>query len=254
MNEGERRSPQEVFSRRAEFYVDSPAHTDRQVLARMVQLASPTKGMIVLDVGTGTGHTAMAFAPFVERVMALDITEEMLGQARRLGAERGMANITFLLGDAMDLPFPDGHFDIVTCRRAAHHFTDVRGAVEEMVRVMRPGGMLVIDDRSVPDDDEADQAMNHLDTLHDPSHVREYRPSEWREMLERAGLKVEEVETYRRQRHISSLSEGAGDQTHAIMAYVEGLPDGCKKVLGVALVSGQWHIDHFYVMVLAVRP
>jgi ubiquinone/menaquinone biosynthesis C-methylase UbiE len=249
----ERSSPEEVFSKRADFYVDSPAHTDQQVLARMVQLASPTKSMRALDVGTGTGHTAMAIAPYVEQVMALDLTEEMLGHARRLCAEREIANITFLLGDAMDMPFPDCHFDIVTCRRAAHHFIDIGAAIDEMVRVLRPGGRLVVDDRSIPDDDEADLAMNHLDFLHDPSHVREYRSAEWRATLEMAGLEVKCIEPYRRHRPLSSLTEGAGAQAEEIVSFVEALPDGCKDALGIELVSGNWYIDHFFVMVMAIK-
>jgi SAM-dependent methyltransferase len=135
-----------------------------------------------------------------------------------------------------------------------HHFTNVRKAIDERVRVLRPGGRLVVDDRSVPDDDEADRAMNHLDMLHDPSHVREYRPTEWREMLEGASLEVKDIEPYLRHRPLTSLTEGAGDQAEGIVSYVEALPEGCKRTLGIEFVSGQWHIDHFFVMIMAVRP
>ena len=81
----------QVFARRAAFYATSAAHTDKAVLDRVVELAQPWPGAVVLDVATGTGHTAFALAPQVRRVVGTDVTPEMLEQGRMLKAERGMA-------------------------------------------------------------------------------------------------------------------------------------------------------------------
>jgi ubiquinone/menaquinone biosynthesis C-methylase UbiE len=66
----------EVFGERAAFYTTSPAHTDAQVLARVVELAGPHSNWSVLDIATGTGHTAFALSPHVASVIGIDLTPE----------------------------------------------------------------------------------------------------------------------------------------------------------------------------------
>src|SRR5207247_8938825 len=102
---------------------------------------------------------------------------------------------------AESLPFPDESFEIVTVRIAPHHFADIHAAVRETARVLVPGGRLVAVDTTVPEDDELDRQINQIDALRDPSHVRNYRESEWRSMLAAAGLTVVacQVDMYREQ-------------------------------------------------------
>ncbi|OPY33088.1 MAG: hypothetical protein A4E32_00760 [Methanomassiliicoccales archaeon PtaU1.Bin124] len=249
----ERAKPQDVFSKRSKFYVTSALHTDPEVLANVVRLSSPSKGMVALDVGTGTGHTAMALAPFLEKVIGLDITEEMLQEGRKVSKEKGLLNVEFRIGDAMELPFPDGSFDIVTCRRAAHHFTDIGKAIREMARVLRTGGRLVIDDRSVPDDDEADVMMNRLDILHDPSHVREYRAGEWQKMLAEADMDVVEVQRYTRHLPMSKFTAGLdGAVAERMNDLSASASPACKRKLNYEMKE-EPYIDHFFVMLLATK-
>jgi SAM-dependent methyltransferase len=244
-----------VFGQRADFYVTSPIHTEAAVLDRVVELARPQPGWRALDIGTGAGHTALAVAPHVAEVVAQDLTPEMLERARRLAEERGVTNLRFVEGDAHHLAFPDGAFDLVTCRRAAHHFSDIELALQEMGRVLRPGGRLVIDDRSVPPDLSADAALNRLDVLHDRSHVRDYPAGEWVEMLIGADLTVESVETYTRHRPLTAFTDGVDAATSAeIHALVAGFGDDLRRALDVREVDGQVHMNHWFVMAVAVRP
>ena len=185
---------QQVFRQRAAFYTTSEAHTDKSVLDRVVERAKPRPDHMALDVATGPGHTAFALAPYVREVIAIDVTIEMLIEARKLKTERGIQNVEFRLADAHALPFDDRFFEIVTCRRAAHHFVDIKKSLDEMKRVLVNGGRLVIDDRSVPEDDFVDATLNRLDRLHDESHIRQYRLSEWERMLLAAGFKIEAIE------------------------------------------------------------
>ncbi len=143
-----------------------------------------------LDVATGGGHTASAFALRVKRVVASDITPEMLREARILTTEKGRTNIEFVAADAEVLPFRTGAFDRVTCRIAPHHFPDVCAAIAEMVRVSKSGGLVGIIDSIVPEDPALDAFMNGAERVRDPSHVRSYRMEEWVKFLSDAGLSL----------------------------------------------------------------
>jgi SAM-dependent methyltransferase len=241
-----------VFGKRAASYTTSESHTDPHVLSRVVRLAAPRPGSTALDVATGTGHTAFALAPHVNLVVGLDLTPEMLAEARALRAERRAANVVFCVADAHTLPFRNASFDTVTCRRAAHHFADVHQALAEMRRVLRTDGRLVIDDRSVPEDDFVDRFMNHLDSLHDQSHVRQYRPAEWRAMLELAGFVLDALEPYVRLRPVTSLTERASPAAaREIERLVEELDDRQGKAIGLTGPEGERRFNHWYVLVAA---
>ena len=242
----------EIFGERAAFYTKSAAHTDPHVLARVVELAAPQTDWSALDVATGTGHTAFALAPRVARVVGTDLTPQMLAEGEKLARERGAANVQFGLADVHALPFDDGAFHIVTCRRAAHHFSNITLALQEMKRVLRGSGRLVIDDRSVPEDDFVDECMNELDRLHDESHVRQYRPSEWGRMLEEAGFTVETVELYTKHRPLTSLTEGVSpEKAQKIYSIVGSLNDHQRQAMNVVEKDRQLYLNHWYVMLSA---
>ncbi|MGA9938749.1 MAG: methyltransferase domain-containing protein, partial [Candidatus Acidiferrales bacterium] len=131
----------------------------------------------------------------VAEVVAYDMTEPMLRETARNAAARGLANVKTQQGIAEALPFEDASFDIVTVRQAPHHFADVRAAVREMARVAKPGARVVIVDSASPEDASLGRQWNHIEKLRDPSHVRNYTPSEWRAMIADAGLRVTFEET-----------------------------------------------------------
>lgn len=243
-----------IFGQRAAYYATSESHKDKTVLGRLVELARARPDMHVLDVATGTGHTAFALAPHVSKVIAADITPEMLDEGRKMNEELQAANVIFELADVHDLPFGDGTFDIVTCRRAAHHFKDIVRAVQEMRRVLKAGGRLVIDDRSVPADDFVDATMNRLDKLHDRSHVREYRPAEWARMLTEAAFDVEVIEPYTRHRPLSSLTGKAeSEDVEKILAAIASLTESERAAMNVVKKDDEIYTNHWYVMAVGIK-
>ena len=248
------REARRIFGKRAAFYSTSPAHMDAQVLTRVVTLASPQPDWTVLDIATGAGHTAFALAPSVRIVVGTDLTPQMLAEARRLRDERTLANVAFSLADVHDLPCPSAAFHLITCRRAAHHFSRIRRALSEMHRVLRRGGRLVIDDRSVPEDDFVDACMNELDRYHDESHVRQYRASEWRDMLETQGFVVETLECYAKHRPLSALTEGVSpENVGRIGVALDRLTAAQREALHLQDVEGEPHLNHWYVMIAATK-
>jgi ubiquinone/menaquinone biosynthesis C-methylase UbiE len=190
---------QSQFGAAAAAYVTSLVHADASALQRMVELAEPKAGDAALDIATGAGHTALALAPHVASVVAYDLTEQMLAETRRNAEARRLMNVSTKRGPAEKLPFPDASFDIVTVRHAPHHFADVRSAVREMARVARPGARVLIADSCAADYDEKNPEIaaqwDRMEMLRDPSHVRNYSPSEWRAMVADAGLRVVSEET-----------------------------------------------------------
>lgn len=182
---------QQQFGAVAANYVASAVHARGPDLPRLIEAAELTGDEVVLDLGTAVGHTAFAFAPHVARVTGLDLTPEMLAQARRLAAERAIGNVSFVRGNVADLPFDRASFDLVTSRYSAHHYADPRQVAWEVARVLRPKGRFILADTVAPDDPALDTFINAVELLRDRSHVRDHTVRQWRQMLADAGLASE---------------------------------------------------------------
>lgn len=205
----EKQRVQRQFGDKAAAYATSKVHADPASLARLVEVVKPTAGWRVLDVGTGAGHTAHTFASHVQQVVASDLTPPMLGKTLELAQERGLKNVVATAADAEGLPFPDGAFDLVTSRMAAHHFPNVDRFLAEAARVLRPGGVLLLVDNVVPGSTrrgkaarlqrEAGRYVNAFDRLRDPSHQQCLSLYAWREALYAAGFVVEHEEVSRKE-------------------------------------------------------
>src|SRR5438128_11152033 len=109
------------FKNVAANYSKSTFHTSSIRLQEVVDLVRPKPDDLALDVATGTGNTAFALAPHVRRVIGLDLTREMLDEARRIAAERGIANADWVIGDAQDLPFRDATLVLTAVHAPPHH-------------------------------------------------------------------------------------------------------------------------------------
>lgn len=184
------------FGANAERYVTSPVHARGASLDRLVEVADPRPDRRALDIATGGGHTALALAPRVREIVVTDITPEMLAVARAHLESKGVKNALYREADACALPFPDGSFDLVTCRIAPHHFPDVVAFVREMHRVLRPGGRAVLIDNIVPEDRKAADFINRFEKRRDPSHNRCLTISEWVDLFTRAGFQGLQVEHF----------------------------------------------------------
>jgi SAM-dependent methyltransferase len=159
------------WDERADAYRTSPTHREGDDLDALVQWCDPGPGVEALDVATGGGHVARRLAEAGCRVTACD-------------AAAGMQPDVVCPAEA--LAFADRSFDVVACRIAAHHFTDVATAVREMARVARR--LVVVEDTLY-----TDERVEEAERLRDPTHVRSHTEAEWRGYLAAAGLTVERV-------------------------------------------------------------
>ncbi|MBT2699703.1 methyltransferase domain-containing protein [Bacillus sp. ISL-40] len=192
---------QQQFGKSADSYVSSAIHKDGNDLQKLLEMAMTTGEEELLDVATGGGHTANAFASCVKKVTALDLTPEMLVAAQKYILGNGHQNVEFKVGDAEILPFPDGLFDIVTCRIAPHHFPDVNKFVEEVHRVLKPSGQFLLDDNVVPEEEDYDLFYNTIEKWRDYSHFRAWKKSEWLQMLEISGFEIFEWHRFEKTFH-----------------------------------------------------
>ncbi len=201
---------QQQFGAHASEYATSAVHAQGESLARLVELTQPQRDWLVLDVSTGAGHTALAFAPRVARVIASDLTPQMLDAARQLASERGITNIEFKPADALALPFDDHAFDLVTNRLALHHYSDARKAVVEMARVCKPGGIVALVDNVVPPDKVTAGAINHFEKLRDPSHNWAYPIVRLEAYFGDAKLRIEHSESFKKEMEFESWADRMG--------------------------------------------
>ncbi|MBY0095936.1 class I SAM-dependent methyltransferase [Mesobacillus maritimus] len=187
------------FGKNASHYVTSQSHAKGEDLRKLVEIiAEKNPSGELLDIATGGGHVANALAPYFKQVVALDLTPEMLEKAKGFIESNGIKNAAFVQGDAENIPFPNDSVGTVTCRIAAHHFSDVRKFVKEVQRILKEQGMFILIDNVAPEVREYDLFYNKVEKKRDPSHVRAYKKSEWISMLEHEGFLVEELICFRK--------------------------------------------------------
>lgn len=162
----------DVWSERAQAMRESPTHREGPDLDLVIEWCEPDDGVKALDVATGGQHVARRLREAGASVVTVDPAPGMEPD---------------VIARAEELPFPDGSFDVVACRIAAHHFDDVPAAVREMARVST--------DRVVVQDNLFQgEHMEEAEKIRDPSHVRRHTEEEWRSFFSDAGLEIDKLE------------------------------------------------------------
>lgn len=114
----------------------------------------------------------------------------MLAEGRNAAEREGIANITFEQGAAEDLPYPLASFDAVVTRFSVHHFRRPEAVLEEMSRVCRPDGKVLIADLISSEEEQLAARYNELERLRDHTHTRALPPSELKRLVQDAGIKI----------------------------------------------------------------
>ena len=183
-------SVQDQFDSQAHAYLSSRVHAEGPDLTHaknLVEHAALAVGHAI-DVGCGAGHLSFALAPSLARVVALDPSPNMLATVKKAAAARGLAKIETCQASAESLPFADSSFNLACTRYSAHHWLRLESALQEMHRVLRPRGRLLVIDVLGHEEPLVDTHLQSMELLRDPSHVRNRSATEWRSLLEAAGF------------------------------------------------------------------
>ena len=174
---------------------------------RLRDLLAPFSGdERALDAGCGAGALAFALASNVEEVVGVDVSAELLA-AGRLDAPQ---NVTLVEGDATDLPFDEGEFDLSGCARVLHHVRRPELVVSELTRVTRPGGRILVIDQLGDVDPLRRIELDRFERARDPSHELLLPDTDIRGLLEANGLVVERNEVTKELRELERYLDLAG--------------------------------------------
>jgi len=182
------------FAKQAASYAALINRSKDTTLPWLLEAIKPMLSDRLLDVGCGTGRFAVTLASLVEKVIGIDLTAEMLKQARQLQTEAGLTNIEWQCGDVANLPFVEGEFTIVTCRAMLHHVVEPARVLAEMSRVCAVGGHMMAMDLTPPREKIA--AFDAVEILRDPSHAHVLTSAELRAIGSELGLKEIAVHSY----------------------------------------------------------
>jgi ubiquinone/menaquinone biosynthesis C-methylase UbiE len=205
------RRVQEVFAGQAAAFEDHRHNHvlthDSQWLFQSLRLRSQDR---LLDVAAGTGHAARCLAGRVSVAVAVDLTPEMLQAGKASADEQGLANVIFVRGDALALPFLDQSFDVVISRFASHHIEHPDVQLGEMARCLRPGGQIALADIVADEDPQVARTQDRLERMRDTSHTRTLPISEMVAEMQALGLDQITVESRAVQHDVDAWLARAG--------------------------------------------
>ena len=208
-----------------------------------------------LEVAAGTCICGRALAPFVKDITCLDLTEEMLAQGKKLAAESQINNIYFQTGNAEELPYESETFDLVITRLSFHHFDNPEKPFQEMKRVLKKGGKLVVWDMEA-----AEESLRKIDdkieNMRDPSHTRILSREEFEKMFERDfALQCEETTlvpvNLKSWMELTDTPEDVQKEITNLMK-VE-LVGGSKTGFSPYIKDSQIMFDHRWLLLIAIK-
>jgi SAM-dependent methyltransferase len=183
-------SIRDEFTHQTETFARAPAMLSAEALGAIVELVPENPETRWLELACGPAAVGRALAPRVGAVHGVDLTPAMIEKAREEAEREGLANAEFSVGDATALEFEDGSFDGAVTRFSLHHVPVPGRVLEEMARVVRPGGWVIVSDHLTDEDADAAAWHEEIERLRDPSHWACLTPARLRRLGEAAGLEL----------------------------------------------------------------
>lgn len=207
---------QQQYQDKSQAYLTSSVHAQGIEFQKMQQLIQLHQFKTVLDLGCGGGHVSYQVAPFVEQVTAYDLTPSMVELVAQQATQKGVNNVITQQGAAESLPFADQSFDCVISRYSAHHWHNVAQAMSEIYRVVAQQGKVIMVDILGNSNPVMDNFFQTMESIRDPSHVRNYSLQEWMHFAECAGFQIECVEKQHLELEFQSWTERMQTPEYAV--------------------------------------
>jgi SAM-dependent methyltransferase len=223
------RRSREQYAAVAANYAVSESHARGDDLAWFAARAADVVPGLAVDVACGGGFSTRALLAAGHRVVATDLTPESLAAARSVTLPE---RVSWVAGAAERLPIRTAGATVVGCRIAPHHFGDPARFVDEVARLLAPGGLFLLVDTTVPEDDELARWLDDLERLRDPSHRRSWPPSRWHAVLSGARLRVEELQVFSKRHEVEPWLARAGcvgDAAAAVRRQFREAPDRARS-------------------------
>lgn len=172
------------FTKQAIPFSELPGHMDS--IQMLIEMSKVTNKDLVLDVACGPGMVACEFAKIAHHVTGIDITEKMIEQAKKRQQEMNLNNLSWDIGTVLPLPYEDETFSVVVTRYSFHHFIDAQDVLNEMCRVCKKNGTILIADPVLPKENV--EFYNKMEKLRDPSHTQALSIEAFDQVMKKSGL------------------------------------------------------------------
>ena len=215
----------------------------------VVSFSRIKRGTTVMEVGAGTGNFLDLFRHRADRLIAVDVTEEMLRTA-----QSQFPMMDLVMGDGARLPFRSRSVDLTTCAQMLHHVYEPVPLLKEMRRVTADDGAVLVVDQAAPESYEQTAFMNQLEAIRDPSHAASRSPSALRVLLMSAGLEVVEEKVSTSTQTMSKWmapGEFPEERFALVNDFIERF--GPETGMGFRQEDGEWAFDRQRVMFLCRR-
>ena len=229
----------------------------KEYLDYVISEVQPQKTDSVLDVASGTCICGRSFAPYVGQVTCLDLTPAMLSIGKEQAEKQGLKNMVFVTEDAGELPFLDNSFDIVVSRLAFHHFPNANRPFSEMTRVLKSGGKFVFIDMEAAEE-TLRTVQDEIETLRDPSHIRNLSKTEMLKLFSDNGLTVEKGNTTKIKKNLAEWLDFAKTPTNIMRditnRFMDDLDGKSKTGFQPYKSSEGICFDHKWTMIIGRKP
>jgi SAM-dependent methyltransferase len=230
-------SIRDEFAHQADAFARSPTMSLAETLDAVVELVPEDATARWVEVACGPGLISRAMAARVGSVQGLDLTPAMVEKARAEATAARVDNVSFQVGDATALDLAADSFDGAVTRFSLHHIPAPVRVLEEMRRVVKPGGLVIVADHVTDDDGDAAAWHEQIERLRDPSHWACLTPSRIAGLAARAGLEPDLDRVVPFEIDFEEwLNRGSGGPANAVL--IERLLSEAPEAVGSFVVSG----------------